>query len=739
MGHMFGNCPIWHFGSSGWCGLTNWKSQLDSPGSLSMMYVQKLFDSRAWHRLVPDFQHTVMTSGYGFWGNTNYATAALTANGNTMIAYLPSPRQVTVDMSRISGTQAKAWWYNPSDAATTEIGTYATSGSRRFTPPSGGDWVLVIDDASLNLPAPGQGGGPPMDDPPSVSITDPPDGSEITGSVTISADATDDDGISKVDFYVDSNLVGSDNTTPYEILWDTLTVSDGTHIIRATAVDTASLTSSDSVNVTIDNVGDPLVITSTPGTVATVGLLYTYDVEAVDPDAGDTLFYFLTRAPAGMTIDATTGLVAWTPSSSDVGDNDVEVTVENGGGLSDSQAFTITVSEAQTCLVVFADSFETGGGHGEQGVQGPWLPSAWFSSSQRAADGTYSAEIDGQAIDAPLISSPIDLQGKTHATIAFSWYIERGLDTGEYLAFDVSTDGELTWVEKARLRGNVDRENEWHDVRVALTELENLTLRFRATMSRYDEDANVDGVTVTAACDPLVITSTPGTVAMVGLLYTYDVEAVDPDAGDTLFYFLTSAPAGMTIDATTGLIAWTPSSSDVGDNDVEVTVENGAGLSGAQAFSITVSEAPTERVAFADSFESGLGNWRQDAQNAWFRSSQRAGDGSYSAEVDGSAIDAQLISSPIDLQGRTNATITFAWYIERGLDAGEYLAFDVSTDGGFTWVEKARLRGNVDREGVRHDVRVALTELENLTLRFRGTMSHYSEDANLDEVTVTAR
>ena len=156
MGYFFGNCPIWHFGSSSnWCGLTNWKNQLSATGSTSMMYVQKLFVSRAWHLLVPDFDHSVLTSGYGSWGNSNYVTAALTDNKNTMIAYLPSSRPVTVDMGSFSGTQATCWWYDPSDGNTVEIGTFTTSGSRNFTPPSSGDWILVIDDAALGFEAPG--------------------------------------------------------------------------------------------------------------------------------------------------------------------------------------------------------------------------------------------------------------------------------------------------------------------------------------------------------------------------------------------------------------------------------------------------------------------------------------------------------------------------------------------------------------------------------------------------------
>ena len=237
------------------------------------------------------------------------------------------------------------------------------------------------------------------------------------------------------------------------------------------------------------------------------------------------------------------------------------------------------------------------------------------------------------------------------------------------------------------------------------------------------------------------ITSIPGTVATVDLLYTYDVEAVDLNPEDILTYSLSTPPAGMTIDADTGLIEWTPANGDVGEHAVEVTVKDDGGLEDTQAFTITVNAAPAEIVVFADSFENGFGNWRQDAQNDWFRSTQRAADGgTYAAEVDGSARGAQLISVPIDLQGRTNAVITFSWYIESTLDSGEYLAFDVSTDRGSTWVEKARLRGNVDQENQWHDVRVdvTLSGLNDLTLRFRGNMSLSNEDANVDEVTVTA-
>jgi hypothetical protein len=62
-----------------------------------------------------------------------------------------------VDMGRITSVLnlPTCWWFNPSSGAATLIGSYANSGTRNFTPPDANDWVLVIDDASANLPAPG--------------------------------------------------------------------------------------------------------------------------------------------------------------------------------------------------------------------------------------------------------------------------------------------------------------------------------------------------------------------------------------------------------------------------------------------------------------------------------------------------------------------------------------------------------------------------------------------------------
>jgi hypothetical protein len=155
-GHVFGNCPVWHFGSAKkFCEVSDWRKEMNKSGSVSMDYLQRLFRSRSWQTLVPDFENHLISKGYGTWGTKDHVAGARTSDGNTVIAYLPSKRTISVDLGNIIGSKARCWWFNPSDGKAIEIGTYPVSGLRSFTPPSEGDWVIVIDNLASKLPAPG--------------------------------------------------------------------------------------------------------------------------------------------------------------------------------------------------------------------------------------------------------------------------------------------------------------------------------------------------------------------------------------------------------------------------------------------------------------------------------------------------------------------------------------------------------------------------------------------------------
>jgi hypothetical protein len=154
---VFGNCPIWSFGrTTTLCALTDWVGQLGGVGSVSMGLAQKLFASRPWFSLVPDTNHTALTAGFGTSGTPTYVTAARAADGSTVIAYLPTSTTITLNMASVSGPQALAWWYEPSSGKVTALGSFAPSGTRSFTPPTGGtDWVFVLDSSGRAFGPPG--------------------------------------------------------------------------------------------------------------------------------------------------------------------------------------------------------------------------------------------------------------------------------------------------------------------------------------------------------------------------------------------------------------------------------------------------------------------------------------------------------------------------------------------------------------------------------------------------------
>jgi hypothetical protein len=91
-----------------------------------------------------------------------------------------------------------------------------------------------------------------------------------------------------------------------------------------------------------------------------------------------------------------------------------------------------------------------------------------------------------------------------------------------------------------------------------------------------------------------MITSYPITIAKPDVEYTYATIAEDSDTGDLLIYSLVEAPDGMTIDAQTGRITWTPTDAHAGQTfQVVVQVSDGQG-STTQTFSITVDDLPFE-------------------------------------------------------------------------------------------------------------------------------------------------
>src|SRR5680860_330850 len=94
------------------------------------------------------------------------------------------------------------------------------------------------------------------------------------------------------------------------------------------------------------------IIISEPIITATEDQLYSYQVEASDPN-GDTLTYSFIIKPEGMNIDSKNGLITWTPTNDQAGINLVEVEISDGK-KSDTQSFEIEVINVNNPPQIFS-------------------------------------------------------------------------------------------------------------------------------------------------------------------------------------------------------------------------------------------------------------------------------------------------------------------------------------------------------------------------------------------------
>jgi len=115
-----------------------------------------------------------------------------------------------------------------------------------------GDGTVSILDLSILAANWGSSGGDTTK--PTVSLTAPTAGATLSGTTTLTATASDNVGVAKVEFFSGATLLNTDTTSPYSYSWDTTTVTNGTYSLTAEAFDAAGNTqTSTAVSVTVNN------------------------------------------------------------------------------------------------------------------------------------------------------------------------------------------------------------------------------------------------------------------------------------------------------------------------------------------------------------------------------------------------------------------------------------------------------------------------------------------------------
>ncbi|MHB8868283.1 MAG: CAP domain-containing protein [Thermoleophilia bacterium] len=150
----------------------------------------------------------------------------------------------------------------------------------------------------------GGGGTPPPDTTkPQVAITAPAVNASVSGVVTITAQASDNVGVTKVEVYVNGSLAATDASAPYSFNWNTLASSNGVYLLRAEAYDAAGNTNEHQVPVSVTNAATTTTQATTTTTLATT---------TTKPTTTTAASTTTTQVPTTITASTTTTLVATT-------------------------------------------------------------------------------------------------------------------------------------------------------------------------------------------------------------------------------------------------------------------------------------------------------------------------------------------------------------------------------------------------------------------------------------------
>ncbi len=280
------------------------------------------------------------------------------------------------------------------------------------------------------------------------------------------------------------------------------------------------------ISVTSQDPNSPPSITSTPSFGAVAGQEYEYNLTETDPD-GDLLLWELTKAPAGMTLDALSGFLHWTPEVSQVGNHPIDIRLLDSRGAFTGQAFEIDVRGVNTPPIITS----------------PPITAA-------AVDKPYEYQVIARDAENDVL------------TYSLTGAVPEGMTIN-------SATGLISWTPK--------------NSQVGLENVSVLVSDSLGAIASQDYGIIVESV---AANLPPAITSVPIYGAAAGEVYSYMLEATDPE-GESLTYQLLSGPPGMSLSET-GLLSWEPTVGDVGLYDIHLGVVDPKGLGGAQQFALTV-------------------------------------------------------------------------------------------------------------------------------------------------------
>lgn len=378
-------------------------------------------------------------------------------------------------------------------------------------------------------------------------------------------------------------------------------------------------------------------ISGTPTTTVVAGTKYTFQPSASDTD-GDALTFSVENLPTWATFDASSGMLAGTPTAANVGTSaQITISVADGKAISELAPFTIQVTAASAPVTPPSDpptisgtpvttvqagshyafqpaTTDPSGGVLTFSITG--LP-AWaaFNATTGLLSGTPASgnvgsfanikisvsdghnsvslaafSIQVTAISSPPTNTPPKISGTPATTVqagsAYSFEPAASDADGNALTFAITN--KPTWANFSTKTGQLS----------GTPASANVGTTAGVTISVTDGKATVSlpafSLTVTAApIPPPTITGTPATTVQAGAPYAFTPKATDPGS-TTLSFSIQNMPSWASFSIATGALTGTPGNSSVGTfSNIVISVSNGTAKAALASFSIKVTAAPT--------------------------------------------------------------------------------------------------------------------------------------------------
>ena len=288
--------------------------------------------------------------------------------------------------------------------------------------------------------------------PPSVSITLPGAGATVGGTVQAAANASDDIGVTSVQFQLNgANLGAADTAAPYGIAWNTSAVGNGSYTLTAIARDAANRqTASDPVSVFVFNAPPPLDTTApnvsiTTPTAGSVSGNITITANATDDVGVGQVQFRVNGVNLGGPDSSAPYTALWSTANPNGAYALTAVATDTSGNTTTSAAVNVTVSNTTATGLVAAYGFNenagtsatdaTGNGRTGTIANATWTASGKFGAAL-AFNGTNAmvSIADHNSLD---LTTGMTLEAWVYPTTLGSWRTAILKENGSGLAYSL--------------------------------------------------------------------------------------------------------------------------------------------------------------------------------------------------------------------------------------------------------------------------------------------------------------